>query len=89
MAGAFVGDHPGAAFNLDAYLRQIDAIRETGGVPVVFQSYGLTSLPDDRLIDAYTDLGKRCDRFIAFELVLCSRRSARFIRWKSTAACSA
>ena len=34
----------------------------------MFQSYGLTSLPDDRLIDAYTDLGKRCDRFIAFEL---------------------
>ena len=68
VAGAFVGDHPGAALDLDAYLRQIAAIRETEGVPVVFQSYGLTSLPDDRLIDAYTDLGKRCDRFIAFEL---------------------
>jgi dihydrodipicolinate synthase/N-acetylneuraminate lyase len=68
VAGAFVGDQPGAVFDPGAYCRQIDAIGGTGGVPVVFQSYGLTSLPDDRLIDAYADLGKRCDRFIAFEL---------------------
>jgi dihydrodipicolinate synthase/N-acetylneuraminate lyase len=67
VAGVFVGDQPGAAFDPDAYYRQIDAICGYG-IPVVFQSYGLTSLPDDRLIDAYTDFGKRCDRFIAFEL---------------------
>ena len=68
VAGAFVGDRPGAAFDRDAYLRRIDAIQRHGGSPVVFQSHGLTGLPDDRLIDAYADLGKRCDRFIAFEL---------------------
>ena len=68
VAGAFIGDQPGAVFNRDAYLRQIDAVQQHGGVPVVFPSYGLTGLPDDRLIDAYADLGKRCDRFIAFEL---------------------
>jgi dihydrodipicolinate synthase/N-acetylneuraminate lyase len=68
VAGAFVGDHPGATFDAEAYFRQIDAVCRNGGAPVVFQSHGLTSLPDDRLIDAYTDLGKRCDRFIAFEL---------------------
>ncbi len=68
VAGAFVGDQPGAAFNQDAYLRQIDAVCRYGGVPVVFQSFGLTSLSDDRLLDAYTALGKHCDRFIAFEL---------------------
>ncbi len=68
VAGAFVGDRPGAPFDRDACLRQMDAVSRHGGVPVVFQSFGLTALPDDRLIDAYTDLGKCCDRFIAFEL---------------------
>jgi dihydrodipicolinate synthase/N-acetylneuraminate lyase len=68
VAGAFVGDLPGAAFDPDAYFRQIDSVCGSGGVPVVFQSYGLAGLPDDLLIDAYTDLGRRCDRFIAFEL---------------------
>ncbi|HVS39261.1 MAG TPA: dihydrodipicolinate synthase family protein [Gemmataceae bacterium] len=68
VAGAFVGDRPGDAFDRDAYCRHLDIIQIVGGVPVVFQSYGLTSLPDDRLIDAYADLGKQCDRFIAFEL---------------------
>ncbi len=68
VAGAFVGDGPGAAFNADGYFRQVDSVCDHGGVPVVFQSYGLTSLSDDRLIDAYTNLGRRCNRFIAFEL---------------------
>jgi dihydrodipicolinate synthase/N-acetylneuraminate lyase len=68
VAGAFVGDKPGAAFDPDSYFRQLDSVCDHGGVPVVFQSYGLTSLPDDRLIEAYADLGRRCDRFIAFEL---------------------
>lgn len=68
VAGAFVGDQPGAAFDREAYLRQVEVVCRHGGVPVVFQSHGLTGLPDDRLIDAYADLGKRCDRFIAFEL---------------------
>ena len=58
----------GARFARDAYLHQIEVVCRHGGVPVVFQSHGLTGLPDDRLIDAYSDLGKRCDRFIAFEL---------------------
>ncbi len=68
VAGAFVGDRPGDPFDRDAYCRTIDLVSLLGGVPVVFQSHGLTSLPDDRLIDAYADLGKICDRFIAFEL---------------------
>ncbi len=68
VAGAFVGDRPGDPFDREIYLREIDAVCRRGGVPVVFQSFGLTALPDDRLIDAYADLGKRCDRFIAFEL---------------------
>ena len=68
VAGAFVGDRPGAAFDRDAYCRDIDLVSLLGGVPVVFPSHGLTSLPDDLLIAAHADFGKVCDRFIAFEL---------------------
>lgn len=68
VAGAFVGDAPGAKFDRDAYLRQIEPIVKHGGTPVLFQSYGLTSQSDDALIDAYAAIGKQCDRFIGFEL---------------------
>lgn len=68
VAGAFVGDHPGDGWNADAYLRQIDAIQNCGGTPVIFQSYGLTSQPPDAIIAAYARLGQSCPRFIAFEL---------------------
>ena len=68
VAGAFVGDRPGNAFDLDAYLRQIDQIRSFDGMPVIFQSFGLTNLPEERIADVYADIGRRTGRFIAFEL---------------------
>jgi dihydrodipicolinate synthase/N-acetylneuraminate lyase len=68
VAGAFVGDRPGQPFNRDAYLRQMEPIVANGGIPVLFQSYGLTSQPDDDLIASYAEIGRHCDRFIAFEL---------------------
>lgn len=68
VAGAFVSDQPGAAFNLDGYRRSIDAITRRGATPVIFQSYGLTALPEAELIAAYEQLGRSCDAFIAFEL---------------------
>jgi dihydrodipicolinate synthase/N-acetylneuraminate lyase len=68
VAGAFVADRPGDAFNLDAYRRALDAIQEHGGLPIVFQSHGLTSLPHDELLDAYRTLGRGCPQFLAFEL---------------------
>jgi dihydrodipicolinate synthase/N-acetylneuraminate lyase len=68
VAGAFVADHPGAPFNLDAYRRAIDAIQEHGGLPIIFQSHGLVSQPPDRLLDAYRALGRDCPRYLAFEL---------------------
>ena len=43
-------------------------IEQRGGTPVVFQSYGLTALPDAELIAAYERLASRCREFIAFEL---------------------
>src|SRR3972149_585888 len=68
VAGAFVGDQPAAPWDLDAYRRQISAITHYGGTPVIFQSYGLTSQNSDAIIASYAQLGRECDRFIAFEL---------------------
>lgn len=68
VAGAFVGDHPGALFNFDAYADQIDSIQRHSGTPVIFQSYGLTRLPDTELIGAYEKIGSATQQFIGFEL---------------------
>lgn len=68
VAGAFVGDQPGDALNLDAYRREIDVIQQHGATPVIFQSFGLTSLPSAELLEAYRAIGRDCPRFIGFEL---------------------
>jgi len=68
VAGAFVADSPGSAFDLDAYRRSIDQVREFAGTPVVFQSHGLTALDSPQLLDAYRVIGRHCPRFIGFEL---------------------
>ncbi len=68
VAGAYVADQPGAAFDLDGYLAASEAIATRGGTPVIFPSYGLNSLDDDGWVDALTAIGARVDRFIGFEL---------------------
>ena len=68
VAGAFVGDQPGAAFNFDAYARQMAMIQQFGGTPVIFQSYGLTQQSDDAIVAAYAKLGTVAERFVGFEL---------------------
>lgn len=68
VAGAFVDDHPGADLNLDAYRQQIDLIRQYGGTPVIFQSYGLVSQAPTAILDSYAALGEYSGEFIGFEL---------------------
>jgi dihydrodipicolinate synthase/N-acetylneuraminate lyase len=68
VAGAFVGDRPGSRFDRDAYLAAMEAVMAQGGTPVVFQSYGLTGQADADVVASYAELGRHCDRFIAFEL---------------------
>ena len=68
VAGAFVLDQPGAAFDLAAYARQIDLIQQYGGTPVIFQSYGLTDQSDEQVVEAYTAIGRHAPRFVGFEL---------------------
>lgn len=67
VAGAFVLDQPGAAFNRDAYAREMEAILTRGGTPVIFQSYGLTGQGDAEIVSAYEALGQ-VGNFIGFEL---------------------
>ncbi len=68
VAGAFVGDQPGAAFDFETYARQMEVIQQHGGTPVIFQSYGLTQQSDDAIVAAYAKLGTAADRFIGFDL---------------------
>ncbi len=68
IAGAFVGDRPGAAFDFDTYRVRIDEIKSFGGDPVIFQSYGLTGQSPAGIVDAYARIGKHSGKFYAFEL---------------------
>lgn len=68
VAGAFIADQPGAAFDRTGYLQRVADICQHGGTPVIFQSFGLTSQCDDALIESYAEIGRHCDRFIGFEL---------------------
>jgi dihydrodipicolinate synthase/N-acetylneuraminate lyase len=70
VAGAFVADQPGSSWDRDAYLRAMAAVVEHGGLPIVFQSHGLTGLGPG-VVDAYAEIGRHCDRFLAFELHPC------------------
>ncbi len=67
-AGAFSADEPGAAWSADEYLRQMELIQQHGGMPVIFQSYGLTGQAPSEIVAAYEQLAAGCDRFLAFEL---------------------
>ena len=68
VAGAFVLDQPGAMFNSPAYRSAIEQIHRHQGIPVIFQSYGLTSSGNKGIINAYREIEKFAPRFVGFEL---------------------
>jgi len=68
VAGAFVGDAPGAKFDYDGYAKAIEQIQSHGGTPVIFQSYGLTNQAGPDVVKAYERIGTVAPRFIGFEL---------------------
>ena len=68
VAGAFVGDQPGAAFNDSEYLRQMEMVQSHGGTPVIFQSFGLTEQPDEAIVASYAKLAENANAIIGFEL---------------------
>ena len=68
IAGVFVNDRIGAAFDIDSYRRGSDLIQTRRGTPIFFQSHGLIGLPDELLVAAHQRLGSGCDAFLFFEL---------------------
>ena len=68
VAGAFVGDKPGAAFDDGEYLRQMEMIQHHGGTPVIFQSFGLTGQSDEAIVASYAKLASHADALVGFEL---------------------
>ncbi|MBZ0290427.1 MAG: dihydrodipicolinate synthase family protein [Anaerolineae bacterium] len=68
VAGAFVGDQPGDAWKAAETFAQIALIEAQGGIPVIFQSYGLTGQSSAKIIESYAEIGRHTSRFIAFEL---------------------
>lgn len=68
VAGAFVEAAPGSAWNRDETVRQIELIQRQGGIPVIFQNFGLTSQERDQLLESYAEIGRHAPQFIAFEL---------------------
>ena len=68
VAGAFIADRPGDPFSLAAYQRQVESIQARCGTPIIFQSFGLSALPDEQVSDAYGQIARDCSRFLAFEL---------------------
>ena len=68
VAGAYVSDQQGDAFNSDAYRQRINEIQSADGVPVIFQSWGLTGQSEADIVRSYQSLATECDRFVGFEL---------------------
>jgi dihydrodipicolinate synthase/N-acetylneuraminate lyase len=65
VAGAWVDDEPGAAFDIDAYRRAIFDVESAGATPIVFPSFGLASTD---VVEAHQQIARDCDAFLAFEL---------------------
>lgn len=67
-AGAYVASQPGDDWHPEPTIRQIELIQAFGGTPIIFQSFGLTGQSPEKIVEAYAELGRHCDQFIAFEL---------------------
>lgn len=68
VAGAFVTDRAGDAFDERGYAHQFDMIAAVEAVPVVFPSYGLNAGSDSDVVGRLRTLARRTARFIGFEL---------------------
>ena len=63
-----MADQQGDSFDASAYLRRMNDIETAGGVPVIFQSWGLTQQTDEDIVRSYEVIAGGCDRFVGFEL---------------------
>lgn len=68
VAGAYVADGPGDAYDPEALHHAARAVAAAGGTPVVFPSHGLNGLHEDAWVHALRALGEDVGPFIGFEL---------------------
>lgn len=68
VAGAYVDDEPGAAFDAHGYCVAMEEIADLGGLPIVFPSWGMHGLDEGEIPARFAELGASVDRFLAFEL---------------------
>lgn len=68
VAGAYVPDASGDAFDLAGYVEAASAVASRGGTPVVFPSHGLNEHGDDGWVASLQAIGAEVDEFIGFEL---------------------
>jgi len=68
IAGCFVEDREGDAFDDDAYRRTIADVLAANGTPIVFPSWGMAALADDDIVPALDRITTEADEFLAFEL---------------------
>ena len=68
VAGAFVADEAGDAFDLDRFADVARPITDAGGTPVVFPNHGLNALDEDDWVGAMRSFGEAAGPFIGFEL---------------------
>ena len=68
VAGVYVRDRPGQPLDAPEYQSGIEEVAEAGGIPILFQSFGLTRLSDDDLVDAYETILADADAAYFFEL---------------------
>jgi len=68
VAGIHVDDSPGDPLDLDALLRAVDSVVSRGATPILFPFHGLAGLDDAGVVEVWSEVGRRCDRFLGFEL---------------------
>ncbi|MCE7883997.1 MAG: hypothetical protein DYH08_09090, partial [Actinobacteria bacterium ATB1] len=68
VSGVHVHDQPDSQFDADGYGSGLAEVVEAGGTPIVFPSWGLSSLRGRRLQAAYRSFGEVATRFLGFEL---------------------
>ena len=68
VAGCFVADQQGSVLDEQQYQIEIEKVCLSGGLPILFPSWGLNSLQEEELVPALDRVTAHCDRFLGFEL---------------------
>lgn len=68
VAGVHLDDRPGDRLDGAAIAAAATEVARSGGLPILFPSFGLATAPDDEVVEVHRWLGRHLDRYLAFEL---------------------